>query len=73
MINIKTQISFVMVLGVLSLIAGCFSYLALTDIYHGESNVTLEWRIVRIAAVPILVFICSSLFTLNNARKLISR
>jgi FtsH-binding integral membrane protein len=73
MINIKTQISVVMVLAFLSLLAGCFGHLALMYIYNGESDVTQEWRIVQIAAITILFFITSSFFTLNKARKLISR
>jgi hypothetical protein len=73
MIHIKTQIIFVMILGVLSLIAGGFGHLALVDISHGEADVTLEWRIVQIAAVTILLFIGASLYTLNKSRKLLSK
>lgn len=60
-----------MALGVLSLGAIFFAHLALTDIYHGESDVTLEWNIVRIAALVIVMFIGLSLLTL--ARSLVKR
>ena len=50
-------------LGVLSLLAGLITHLALTDIYHGEADVTLEWNIVRICALVLLVFIGTALFT----------
>jgi hypothetical protein len=65
--NIKTQIAATMALGVLSLLAGLFSHLALTDIYHGEADVSLEWRIVQVSALVILVFIGMTLFTLTRA------
>jgi len=72
MIKIKTQIAIVMILGVLSLIAGFFGHLALTDIYHGELDVSLEWKMVQVAALIILLFIGSSLFTIGRALKLLS-
>ncbi|MHC4559587.1 MAG: hypothetical protein ACYS80_20020 [Planctomycetota bacterium] len=69
----KTQIVVVMGFGILSLVAGLFGHLALTDIYHGEPDLTLEWRIVQVAALIILFFIGSSLFTLGRALKLIAK
>ena len=73
MINLKSQITGVMILGVLALIAGYFSHLALTDIYHAESDLTLEWRIVQIAALIILVFIGSSLVVLHKSKKSVTK
>ena len=73
MFKIKTQIAIVMVLGTLSLIAGFLSHLALTDIYHGEVDVSLEWKMVRVAALIILLFISSSLFTLGRTLKLLGK
>lgn len=67
--NLKIQIAATMTLGVLSLIAGWFSHLALTDIYHGEADTSLEWWIVRLSALVILVFIGMTLFTLTRAWK----
>ena len=66
MINLKTQIRVTMVLGGLSLLAGVATHLALTDIYHGEADVTLEWSIVRVCALVLLVFISMALFTLRR-------
>jgi hypothetical protein len=69
MINLKRQITLTMALGVLSLIAGLFSHLALTDIYHGEADASLEWRIVQLSALVILAFIGMTLFTLTRVRR----
>ena len=73
MIKIKTQIAFVMALGILVLLAGFLSHLALTDIYHHELDVSLEWKIVQVAAIIILLFIGSSLFTLGRTLKLLGK
>jgi hypothetical protein len=54
-------------LGVLSLVAVFFAHLALTDIYHGEADVTLEWNIIRAAALVILAFIGLTLLTLGRS------
>jgi hypothetical protein len=56
-----------MTLGVLSLGAMLFAHLALTDIYHGETDVSLEWNIVRGAALVILMFTAATLWTLGRA------
>ena len=65
--NLKTQIRVTIVLGMLSLLAVLITHLALTDIYHGEADVTLEWNAVRICALVLLVFIGMALFTLRRA------
>ena len=67
--KLKNQIRTTMVLGVLALLAGILGHLALTDIYHGEANVSLEWNILRICALIFLAFIGSSLFTLRKTLK----
>jgi hypothetical protein len=64
--SLKTQIRLTMVLGAFSLLAGLATHLALTDIYHRESDVTLEWRIVQTSALVFLVFIGFALFTLRR-------
>jgi hypothetical protein len=43
-------------LGGLSLVALVVAHLALTDIRHGEADVTLEWNVLRGAFVIIAVF-----------------
>jgi len=35
-------------LGVLALLAVMTSHLALTDIHHGEADVSLEWNVLRL-------------------------
>lgn len=65
--NLKTQIKVTLVLGALSLLVGLLALLALTDIYHGEADVTLEWSMVRICALVLLVFIGMALLTLRRA------
>jgi hypothetical protein len=67
MSNLKTQIRATIVLGALSLLGVLLTQLALTDIYHGEADVTLEWNIVRICTLELLVFIGMALFTLRRA------
>jgi hypothetical protein len=64
--NLRTQIRVTIVLGGLSLLAGLIAHLALTDIYHGEPDVTLEWSIVRVCTLVLLVFIGMALFTLRQ-------
>jgi hypothetical protein len=58
-------------LGVLSLIGGLMTHLAVTDIYHGEADVTLEWSIVRVCVLVFLAFIGMALFTLARALKVL--
>jgi hypothetical protein len=53
-------------LGIAGLICLFFSFLALTDISHGEENAHLEWAILRLAFFVIFfliiaIFICTGL------------
>ncbi len=64
--NLKTQIQITMVLGILSLLGGGIGHLALTDIYHGEVDVSLEWNVLRIIALVFLAFTILTLFTLRR-------
>ena len=68
--SLRNQSILTFVLGVLSLIAGFFSHLALTDIAHGEQDPSLEWAILRISAVIIATFTVLSLATLTRVLKL---
>jgi hypothetical protein len=72
MTKLKTQIKATMALGALSLLAGFASHLALTDIYHGEADLSLEWGIVRVCGLVFLVFIGSTLLTLWRALRSVS-
>jgi ABC-type enterochelin transport system permease subunit len=69
--NLKTQIRVTIALGVLSLFAGFMACLALTDIYHSEADVTLEWSAVRVCALVVLLFIGMALFTLGRILKVL--
>lgn len=65
----KRQIRMTMTLGILSILAGIFAHLALTDIYHGEGDLTLEWNILRACAVVFVMFISLTLATLSRVMK----
>ncbi len=69
MFGLKNQIRITIVLGMLSILAGFFGQLALTDIYHGEGDLTLEWRILQAGAVIIFVFVVTSLLMLKKVLK----
>ena len=69
MFNLKTQININIVFGVLALFAGLFAHLALTDIYHAEGNLALEWNVLRLCAVIIGVFTLSTLITFRKVLK----
>jgi len=69
--ELKNQIRVAIILGILSLIAGVLGHLALTDIYHAESDLSLEWNMLRIVAVVFLVFIGYTLMTLRKILKTI--
>ena len=71
--KLKTQVAVTMALGALSLVAGLLSHLALTDIYHGEAEVTLEWSIVRACAAVLFVFIAMAMLTLGRVMSVLSR
>ncbi len=68
--SLKARIRMTMALGVLSLLAVFFSHLALTDIAHGEGEVSLEWKILRVSALLIIMFIASALVTLWQVLKI---
>ena len=69
MTELKKQVQLTMALGVLSLFAGVMGHLALTDIYHGNGDLSLEWNVLRACAVVLVVFIGSTLFTLIQVLK----
>jgi hypothetical protein len=72
MMKFRTQIKVTMILGAITLLAGYVCHLALTDIYHREADVTLEWNIVRVCALVVLVFIVSTMVTLWRALRVVS-
>ena len=66
MTTIKRDITITFILAGLSLLALLFSHLALTDMYHGGEDVSLEWACLRIAALIFLAFITSTIITLRH-------
>ena len=67
--KIKNQIRIATILGILSLFAGIAGHLALSDIYHAENDLTLEWTMLRVFAVLFVVFIGYTLITLRTIWK----
>jgi len=48
------------------LIAVIACHLALTDIWHGEGDLSLEWRILQVSFAVIILFQASTLLTLGR-------
>ena len=67
--SLRVQIKLTIILGFVALIVGVLTHLALTDIYHGETDVGLEWAIVRAGALFFFVFAATALFTLGRVLK----
>ena len=55
-------------LGGFSSVALLLSFLALTDIYHGEADLSLEWTIVRFAFPAWIAFHIAALTALRRLR-----
>jgi hypothetical protein len=68
---LKKQIQLAIALGILSLILGVAAHLALTDIYHAEGDLTLEWNVLRAFAAIFLFFIAYTLTTLRKILRVI--
>jgi len=62
-----------LVLGLLALLAVMISHLALTDIYHGESDVSLEWNVLRLCFGVIVLSQLVALITLTKVLRAWSR
>ena len=61
--NLKTHAIVSIVLCVLVIIMGVFSFLALSDIYHGtEPDLTAEWWILRITFLFVGSLVLSTFF-----------
>ncbi len=54
--NLKRLLLATALLGLVSLLAFILGRLAMTDIFHGESDLTLEWNVVSATFLPVLVF-----------------
>ncbi len=62
-----------LVLGLLALLAVMISHLALTDIYHGEADVSLEWNVLRLCFGVIVLSQLVALITLTKVLRAWSR
>jgi len=58
--------------GVMSLAAFVFERLALTDIFHGEPDLHLEWAVVNAALLPVALFHLLGLVSLVAAMRRLS-
>ncbi len=59
----RRQAAVAFFLGIASLIAIFVSLLALTDIYHGESDLRQEWMALRVCFAVIFIFQVFALVT----------
>jgi hypothetical protein len=65
----RRRITIALALGVLTLIALGFAHLALVDIAHAaEPDLSMEWRMLRVAALLVLMFIAFAMGTLWRLR-----
>ena len=55
-------------LGCLSSVGLVLSHLALTDIHHGDADLTLEWSALRIAFGIMIAFHVAALLALRRRR-----
>ena len=66
MTPLRRAVQLSLFLGGVSVLAVVASYLALTDIGHGESDLSLEWGVLRLAFLVIVLFQVSALVTLGQ-------
>ncbi|MCJ7483487.1 MAG: hypothetical protein MUO31_11030 [Thermodesulfovibrionales bacterium] len=59
----KRQVGIAFILGIASLVAVFISLLALSDIYHGESDLRSEWMALRVSFAVIFIFQVFALIT----------
>lgn len=64
--SLRRAVQLSMVLGGISIFAVVVSFLALADIGHGESDLSLEWAVLRTAFLVIVLFQVSALVTLGR-------
>lgn len=69
MSKIKKYSILTLILSGFSILALIVGHLALTDIYRGGEDLSLEWLLLRIAAVVFVAFILSTILTLKQVLK----
>ena len=57
-------------LGMLSIAAIGLCHLALTDIWHGEGDLSIEWQMLRAGFATILLFHAAAFFTLYQTNRM---
>lgn len=62
--SLRNSVRLTLAMAFVSLASLVFMHLALTDIYHGEADTTLEWRVVQVCALVMIAFIASAVVTL---------
>jgi hypothetical protein len=67
--SMRNQLRLTAVMAFASMAALLFSHLALTDIYNGEADQSLEWRVLQTSAVVLIAFIGITLVTLRRVLK----
>jgi len=67
--SLQRLIRMCIALGILSFISLVISFFALTDIAHGESDLSLEWASLKFSALILLMFIAMTLTTLSRVIK----
>ena len=65
----QTDLIVTLLLGVLTLIMLVFAFMALTDIYNGESDTAGEWTVVRIFFLSTAFFLFFALKTAYSRLK----
>jgi uncharacterized membrane protein len=63
--NFKLSATFTMILGILSVLALIFLFLALSDIAHAKEDLTLEWFVTRASMIILAAFTISAFVTLG--------
>ena len=71
--QLKSYSFVTIVFGIISVAGLLFSHLALTDIWHGEPNLDMEWRIVQVAFFFIILFHVSAFITLYKLLRFLKR
>lgn len=69
MMRAQPAIRLATTLGMLSILGLLAAFLALTDIGHGEPDLTLEWTVLRVAALAIVAFHVAALWALRRAAR----
>jgi hypothetical protein len=49
-----------------SLAALALTHLALTDVYHGGTDVWLEWPVVQVSTAVLVIFIATTVVTMRR-------